>query len=65
MRQNLLEQVQRLLVDGSPMHRRVGPIALAVAVGLAYFLAARLSLLLMTSRVWLYFGPPRVLPLAL
>ena len=65
MPQNLLEQVQRLLADGSPMHRRVGPITLALAVGLAYFLAARLSLLLMTQPGVAVFGPPRVLPLAL
>src|SRR5215467_3334281 len=57
MRQSLLEQVQRLLVDGGPMHRRVGPIALAVAVGLAYFLAARLSLLLMTQPGVAVFWP--------
>ena len=57
MPQNFLEQVQRLLADGSPMHRRVGPITLAVAVGLAYFLAARLSLLLMTQPGVAVFWP--------
>jgi integral membrane sensor domain MASE1 len=58
MRQNLPEQVQRqVLADGSPIRQWVGPITLAVAVGLAYFLAARLSLLLMSQPGVAVFWP--------
>jgi PAS domain S-box-containing protein len=58
MWQNRLEQVQRqALADGRPMRLWVGPITLAVAVCLAYFLAARLSLLLMSQPGVAVFWP--------
>jgi len=44
------EEVQRALsVDGRSIRRRIGSIGLAVAVGIAYFLAAQLSLFLLTK----------------
>lgn len=49
MRQNLRKQVQReLLSTRIDLTRWVGSIGLAVAVGISYFLAARLSLALLT-----------------
>lgn len=50
MLQNLREQGQRRLSPApNPARRWVGSIGLAVAVGIAYFLAARLSLYLLTK----------------
>ena len=49
MRQNLQRQVQRELSTGIDLMGSVGPIGLAVAVGIVYFLAARLSLALLTK----------------
>src|SRR5258705_2290847 len=50
MLQNLREQVQRQYsADADPMRRWVGSVGLAVAVGIAYFLAAQLSLFLLTK----------------
>jgi PAS domain S-box-containing protein len=50
MLQNLQGQVQRRLsTTADPEGRWVGSIGLAVAVGIAYFLAARLSLALLTK----------------
>jgi integral membrane sensor domain MASE1 len=58
MRQNLPEQVERrVLADRSPIRQWGGPITLAVAVGLAYFLAARLSLFLMSQPGVAVFWP--------
>ena len=58
MRRSLWERVRhQVLADGNQMRRRVGPIVLAVAVGLVYFLAARLSLLLMTQPGVAVFWP--------
>src|SRR5450631_2779103 len=45
---NLL-QVEQLFTSADPTRRRVSSIGLAIAVGLAYFLAAKLSLLLLTK----------------
>ena len=49
MRQNLSRQVQHELSTGIDLTRWVGSIGLAVAVGSVYFLAARLSLALLTK----------------
>jgi PAS domain S-box-containing protein len=50
MLQNLRKQaLRRLPVAADPMRGRMGSIWLAVAVGVAYFLAARLSLALLTK----------------
>ena len=49
MRQNLRKQVQHKLSTGIDLTRWVGSIGLAVAVGIAYFVAARLSLALLTK----------------
>src|SRR6266849_1978885 len=50
MLQRPREEVQRRLsADGNLIRRWVGSIGLAVAVGIAYFLAAQLSLFLMTK----------------
>ena len=53
------EQMIRRAVPpvGSPMLQRFGPMAVAVAIGVAYFLAARLSLLLMTQPGVAVFWP--------
>src|SRR2546429_396513 len=49
MLQNLREQAHRhLSADVGPKRRRVDLITLAVAIGVAYFIAARLSLFLLT-----------------
>jgi PAS domain S-box-containing protein len=45
---NLL-QVEQLFTSADPARRRVSSIGLAIAVGLAYFLAAKLSLALLTK----------------
>jgi hypothetical protein len=58
MRQSPWEQVWRQVsVYGNLIQQRVGPIALAIAVGLAYLLTARLSLLLMTQPGVAVFWP--------
>jgi PAS domain S-box-containing protein len=58
MRQSPWKQVWRQVsVYGNLIQQRVGPIALAIAVGLAYFLTARLSLLLMTQPGVAVFWP--------
>ena len=49
MRQDLRGQVQHQLSTGIDLTRWVGSIGLAVAVGIAYFAAARLSLVLLTK----------------
>jgi signal transduction histidine kinase len=49
VRQNLRKQVQHELSTGIDLTRWGGSIGLAVAVGIAYFLAARLSLALLTK----------------
>ena len=49
MRQNLRRQVQHELSAGIDLTRWVGSIGLAVAVGIVYFVAARLSLALLTK----------------
>src|SRR5882724_2811393 len=49
MRQDLRGQVQHQLSTGIDLTRWVGSIGLAVAVGIAYFVAARLSLALLTK----------------
>ena len=49
MSQNLPRQMQRELFAGIDLTRAVGPIGLAVAIGIVYFLAARLSLALLTK----------------
>ena len=49
VRQNLQIQVQRELSTGIELSRWAGPIGIAVAVGIVYFLAARLSLVLLTK----------------
>jgi signal transduction histidine kinase len=49
VRQNLRRQVQHELSTGIDLTRWVGSIALAVAVGIVYFVAARLSLALLTK----------------
>ncbi|SHK98986.1 Signal transduction histidine kinase [Bradyrhizobium lablabi] len=49
MRQNLRIQVQHELSTGIDLTRWVGSIGLAVAVGIVYFVAARLSLALLTK----------------
>src|SRR5258707_9946326 len=49
VRQNLGTQVQHELSTGIDLTRWVGSIGLAVAVGIVYFVAARLSLALLTK----------------
>jgi signal transduction histidine kinase len=49
VQQTVPRQVQRELSTGIELSRLVGPIGLAVAVGIVYFLAARLSLVLLTK----------------
>src|SRR5258708_5549048 len=49
MRQDLRGQVQHQLSTGIDLTRWVGSIGLAVAVGIAYFAAARLSLALLAN----------------
>jgi signal transduction histidine kinase len=49
VRQNLPRQVQHELTAGIDLTRWVGSIGLAVAVGIVYFVAARLSLVLLTK----------------
>jgi signal transduction histidine kinase len=49
VQQDLPRQVQHDLSIGVSLTRWVGPIGLAVAVGIAYFVAARLSLALLTK----------------
>jgi signal transduction histidine kinase len=49
VQQTVPRQVQRELSTGIDLSRWVGPIGLAVAVGIVYFLAARLSLVLLTK----------------
>ena len=49
VQQDLQRQVQHDLSTGVSLTRWVGPIGLAVAVGVAYFVAARLSLALLTK----------------
>src|SRR6516164_3991387 len=58
MRQSLQEQLQhQVSADVRPMRPRVGPIVLTIAVGVTYFLAARLSLLLMSQPGVAVFWP--------
>jgi len=49
VRQNLPRQVQQGLSTGIDLTRSVGPIGLTAAVGIVYFLAARLSLSLLAN----------------
>jgi signal transduction histidine kinase len=50
MLQDLQKQVERLLsVSGEPMRHWAGSVVLAIAVAIAYFLAARLSFFLVTK----------------
>jgi signal transduction histidine kinase len=50
MLQDLQKQVERLLsVSGEPMRQWAGSVVLAIAVAIAYFLAARLSFFLVTK----------------
>src|ERR1700730_4904573 len=50
MLQNVQKQAERQLpAAADPMRRWVGSVALAIAIGIAYFLAARLSLALLTK----------------
>ena len=49
MRQDLRGQVQHQLSTGIDLTRWVGSIGLAVAVGITYFAAARLSLALLAN----------------
>jgi signal transduction histidine kinase len=49
VQQTVPRQVQHELSTGIELSRWVGPIGLAVAVGIVYFLAARLSLVLLTK----------------
>jgi len=59
MLQNLREQVQRRgVAEASSMRALARPIALAVAVAIAYFLTARVSLYLMTPPGVAVFWPP-------
>jgi PAS domain S-box-containing protein len=44
-----LQQVQQLFISSDPTRRRASSTGLAIAVGIAYFLAARLSLDLLTK----------------
>ena len=55
MWQNLRRQVQHELSTGIDLTRWVGSIGLAVAVGIAYFLAARLSLALLADGVAVFW----------
>jgi len=58
MLQSLREQVQHpALGSANPMRQWARPIVLTVAVGVAYFLAARLGLLLMTQPGVAIFWP--------
>jgi integral membrane sensor domain MASE1 len=58
MRRSLQEKAQRQVqANGSPTQQWVGPVVLTVAVGLAYFLTARLSLLLKTQPGVAVFWP--------
>jgi PAS domain S-box-containing protein len=58
MQQRLKEPAQHHVpADGSPMRQWVGPIVLTIAVGVAYFLAARLSLFLKTEPGVAVFWP--------
>jgi PAS domain S-box-containing protein len=74
-----LLQVEQFFITADPMRRRVGSTGLAIAVGIAYFLAARLSLELLTkpdgvavfwpaagiaTGVLIAFGPRARLPVA-
>jgi signal transduction histidine kinase len=49
VQQTVPRQVQHELSTGIELSRWVGPIGIAVAVGIVYFLAARLSLVLLTK----------------
>ena len=49
MHQNLGIQVRHGLVTGTNLTRWAGSIGLAVAIGIVYFVAARLSLALLTK----------------
>jgi signal transduction histidine kinase len=49
VQQTVPRQVQRELSTGIELSRWAGPIGIAVAVGIVYFLAARLSLVLLTK----------------
>jgi hypothetical protein len=61
--QKLSGQARRQFAD--PTRQWVSAIGLAIAVGIAYFLAARLSLSLLQNLMVLQFsGPPPVLPRA-
>jgi integral membrane sensor domain MASE1 len=80
MLQEMQKQVERLLsVFGEPMRRWAGSVVLAIAVGIAFFLVARLSLTLLTepdrvavfwpaagvaAGVLIAFGPGARLPVA-
>jgi hypothetical protein len=44
-----LARAGQLSLSGAPLRRRAGSVVLAIAVGIAYFLASRLSLLLLTK----------------
>ena len=58
MRESLRARIQRQVpADGSPIRQGVGAIVLTVEVGAAYFLAARLSLFLMTESGVAVFWP--------
>jgi PAS domain S-box-containing protein len=58
MRRSLKEQAQHhITADATPMRQWLSPIVLTVAVGVAYFLAARLSLFLMTQPGVAVFWP--------
>ena len=58
MLESLRKHVHRYVpADGRPMRQRVGPFVLTVGVGVAYFLAARLSLLLVTQPGVAVFWP--------
>jgi hypothetical protein len=57
MRERELTLVQGQLARGNPLRRRVRPIVLAVGVGVAYFLAGRLSALLKTELGVAVFWP--------
>src|SRR5579862_9848567 len=58
MLESLRKHVQQgLPADGPPIQQRVGPLVLTIAVGVAYFLAARLSLMLMTPPGVAVFWP--------
>ncbi len=44
-----LQQIEQLFTSADPRRRRVSSVGLAIAIGIAYFLAARLSLDLLTK----------------